>query len=211
MPFAQTSSVRNGMAVWFEPEAENYIPSSVMALRASDKVDVRSSDRADRRLLVVGSSSVQERGAPIWDSQGALLGIVESSVNGRLTVIPAWAVSASFQSLVSFGEVRHAALCITAVDQSIQRTTVATVTDSPTRGALVREVKKGSAAEKAGLKIGDVILQVDRDILDGSADLGDILMQYHPDSSVTFRIWRKTAESDLPVKLGTQITSQLMP
>lgn len=212
VPFAQTSSVRNGMAVWFEPDAEHYMPSSVMALRAADKLEVRSSDRADRRLLVVGSSSPQERGAPIWDTQGALLGIVESSNTGRLMVIPAWAISASFQTLVSFGEVRHASLGMMTVDLTVQRTTVLSdAKDMPTRGALIREVKKGSVAEKAGLKIGDVILQVDRDILDSNSNLGDVLMQYHPDSSVTLRIWRKSKESDLPVKLGTQVTSQLLP
>ena len=207
VPFALVTGSRTGMPVWFEPDATQFMPSVIVTLNSALRADTRTSESSVRRLAAYGQACAIERGAPLWDENGALVGIVESSDQDRMQVIPAWNIAGSFQSLVSFGEVRHASLGITAVNRAALRL-VSQTEQMPQRGAWIREVKKGSVAEKSGLKVGDVILQVDRDILDANSDLGDILSQYRPGTSVTLRVWRKAVESDMPVTLGTQVTSQ---
>jgi S1-C subfamily serine protease len=53
-----------------------------------------------------------------------------------------------------------------------------------------------------------VILRVERDILDGTLDLGEILADYRPGATVTLRVWRDGTDFDLPVTLGSVTTSE---
>lgn len=211
-PFADLWSTRTGLASWFESSPSEYSPTSIEALRTEVGNDSVSSDRALRRLAVLGTMRKSEWGSPIWDPKGALVGIVESSADGRLSVIPGSNLAASLQSLVGSGQIVHASLGVFTLDKYLIKP--ATVdTASPNRGAWVtgRPITKDSAAEKAGVKLNDVILQVDRDIMDGSSDLSDIILQYRAGSSVTLRIWRGGKEMDVPITLGTQVTSEVIP
>ena len=216
-PFADIWANRTGLAAWLEPSALEFVPSSILALRASLQNEPRSSERSDRRLVALGELLKAENGTPVWDAKGAMIGIVDSRANGRLLLIPGSALSASLQSLVSNGQVRHATLGVYVMDRTLVRSTVEDKT-MPERGAWLREDKKtgraiikDSPAEKANLKSGDVILQVDRDILDGGSDLSDIILQYQPGANVSLRVWRTGKEMDVPVTLGTQVTSQPLP
>ncbi|MFA6504416.1 MAG: PDZ domain-containing protein, partial [Patescibacteria group bacterium] len=110
----------------------------------------------------------------------------------------------------------HASLGVFTLDRMLIRST-ASDDVTPSRGAWIKEDKrtgraivKDGAAEKAGLKSGDVILRVDRDIIDGSSDLSDIILQYRSGSDVTLRVWRIDKEIDVPLKLGTQVTSEVI-
>ncbi|MEK7116433.1 MAG: BRCT domain-containing protein, partial [Patescibacteria group bacterium] len=80
----------------------------------------------------------------------------------------------------------------------------------PDRGALVRDDKRGGKMANAKIKIGDVIESVDRDILDGRADLGEILAEYKPNAEVTLRILRDGKTLDVPETLGSILTSEAM-
>ena len=71
------------------------------------------------------------------------------------------------------------------------------------KGAKLPAIDKDSPAAKAGLKEGDVITRVDRDILDGSADLGEILVQYKPGSRVQLTVVRKGETLELQATLGS--------
>ncbi len=211
-PFVDLWSTRTGLATWFESSPNEYSPTSIEALRTQVDNESISSDRALRRLAVLGVMRKGEAGSPIWDPKGALVGIVESSVDGRLAVVPGSNLAASLQSLVGGGQVNHAVMGVFTLDKFLIRQATSD-TSAPNRGAWItgRAVLKESAAEKAGLKLNDVILQVDRDIMDGSSDLSDIILQYRPGSSVTLRVWRGGKEIEVPVTLGTQVTSEVIP
>lgn len=210
-PFANLWSTRTGLAAWVEPSPSEFSPSSIEALRATVENDPVSSEHAYRRLVAQGSLRKGEWGSPVWDAKGALIGIAESSADGRFSLIPGSNLSASLQSLVGSGQISHAVLGVYSLDRMLIRSTVAEA-DMPKRGAWItgHAIIKESAAEKAGLKINDVILQVDRDIMDGSSDLSDILLQYRPGSNVTLRLWRAGKEMEAPITLGTQITSEVI-
>ena len=73
--------------------------------------------------------------------------------------------------------------------------------DKP-RGALVSAVEKGSPAEKAGIKAGDVILAVDGKAVDQSVDLPRIVGETKPGTALALQVWRKGATQDLRVTVG---------
>jgi len=76
--------------------------------------------------------------------------------------------------------------------------------DKPT-GALVANVESGSPAEKAGLLPGDVVLGVNGQKVDSSADLPRIIGDQKPGSVVRLSIWRDRKARELNVTLGEQV------
>jgi S1-C subfamily serine protease len=69
-------------------------------------------------------------------------------------------------------------------------------------GALVQEVVKGTPAEDAGIKVGDVITRVDDTAIDATHRLSDVLARYKPGDRVTLTIWRIGETRTIKVKLG---------
>jgi S1-C subfamily serine protease len=66
-------------------------------------------------------------------------------------------------------------------------------------GVLIREVRSGTAAAKAGLQAGDVIIKVDGKPVRTLADLRVVLRDKSDQKSVTLGIIRKTAEMSVTV------------
>jgi len=68
-------------------------------------------------------------------------------------------------------------------------------------GVLVRSVEKGSAAEKAGLKAGDVIVKADNEKLTDRSDLSHILRSHRTGGKMTLVVMRDKHEQTLTVTL----------
>ena len=69
-------------------------------------------------------------------------------------------------------------------------------------GAKVMEIRKGSAAEKAGLKQGDLITKIDEIKIDDPSDLSDAVHKYKPQDKVTVTYKRGGKESKTTATLG---------
>ena len=73
-------------------------------------------------------------------------------------------------------------------------------------GAKVQSVLIGSPADKAGIKLGDVISEFDgKTVPDGKA-LDDLLAQYTPGQRVQFRVWHDGQPEYLVARLGEVTT-----
>jgi len=68
-------------------------------------------------------------------------------------------------------------------------------------GVLVRSVEKNSAAEKAGLKAGDVIVKADNEKLTDRSDLSHILRNHRTGGKMTMVVIREKHEQTLTVTL----------
>jgi predicted metalloprotease with PDZ domain len=68
-------------------------------------------------------------------------------------------------------------------------------------GVLVRSVEKSSAAEKAGLKAGDVIVKADNEKLTDRSDLSHILRNHRTGGKMTLVVMRDKHEQTLTVTL----------
>jgi len=69
-------------------------------------------------------------------------------------------------------------------------------------GALIGHVEENTPAQKAGLKNGDIILEVNgRSVYDAN-QLRNMISSMQPDSNVSLKIWRDGAQHTLPVTLG---------
>lgn len=71
-----------------------------------------------------------------------------------------------------------------------------------TKGALIVEATRNAPAFNAGLKDGDVILQVNGDRISDSRDLARRIAQLAPNATAEIRVQRAGREQTIPVKLG---------
>jgi S1-C subfamily serine protease len=205
--FARVSDLVSGSELWMETRPQEFTPSLVVNVRGRVSPNAAaSSEEATRRILISGTSMAGDQGSPVWDPNGSLVGIIESGAGERVRLIPASTIAASFASLLSTGDIRHAALGIQAWDVAAVRSDVSRA-GIPRIGAWVRDEKGKNYAK---LKSGDVILRVEHDILDGTVDLGEVLADYRPGAAVTLRVLRDGKDMDVPVTLGTMVTSQIL-
>ena len=70
------------------------------------------------------------------------------------------------------------------------------------RGALVTQVEKDSPAERAGLRSGDVILELDGAAVARSAELPPRVAAMTPGSEARLKVWRDGKTVDLEVEVG---------
>ena len=71
-------------------------------------------------------------------------------------------------------------------------------------GALVTAVSAGSPAARAGIRLRDVITQVNSQAIDDQHPLRDVLRQYAPGTRVSVAVYRNGHAQTLQVTLGTQ-------
>ena len=68
-------------------------------------------------------------------------------------------------------------------------------------GALVTEVVEDSPAERAGLRKGDIILEINGETL-SEVGLSEMLSAYDPGDEIELLIWRRGQERNVAVTLG---------
>jgi putative serine protease PepD len=69
-------------------------------------------------------------------------------------------------------------------------------------GAFVTEVVPASAASKAGIEVGDLIIEIDGSAVRTSSDVRSVVTKHKPGDKVTLRIVRDGDERDIEVTLG---------
>jgi S1-C subfamily serine protease len=212
--FVRASDVVSGSPVWVESRSRQLAPEIVLSARAVPSAEPVSSETAARRFLVSGASEGYASGAAIWDGAGRLVGLLDDSDSGQALVIPSGSIGPSLSQIFSNGEIRRATIGVRALDLSALSFDAAT-TSLPSLGAWLRPDRKlgipaiSSKGPSAGvLQDGDVIERVERDILDGTADLGERLLEYRPGASISVFGRRKGAAFDAQITLGSEVMSE---
>ena len=72
----------------------------------------------------------------------------------------------------------------------------------PEGGALISQVVEGSAAEKAGLKAGDVLVKIGKDEIHDSGDVTSAIRSHEPGDEVEVVVMRDRKEKSLKATLG---------
>ena len=70
------------------------------------------------------------------------------------------------------------------------------------QGALVASVEKGTAADKAGIEVGDIILKFDGKNVAESSDLPRMVAATRPGTKSVVQLWRKGASREVSVTVG---------
>jgi serine protease Do len=145
-------------------------------------------------------------GGPLINTHGEVVGInsqIYSRSGGFQGVSFAIPIDIALQikdQIVATGKATHARLGV-AVQEVNQAFADSFKLDKP-EGALVSNVEKGSPADQAGLRSGDVIRKVDGEPVVASGDLPALIGQKKPGSEVKLEVWRQGAREELTARLG---------
>ena len=145
-------------------------------------------------------------GGPLFDSAGRVVGInaqiysQSGGFQGLAFAIPVDVALHVKEQIVAKGRVDHARLGVTLQDLSAPLASSFGLA-SPS-GALVANVAPGSAADKAGLKSGDVITAVDGVPVQVAGDVSGRVGLAKPGERLNLALWRDKSRSELSVTLG---------
>ncbi len=144
-------------------------------------------------------------GGPLCNIEGQVVGInsaIYSQSGGSVGIgfaIPVNIARKAAEDLVNNGKIIRAGLG--AIVQSLDPKMARSFGLTSPEGALISNINPGSAAEKAGLKPGDIILSVDGVKVHDSADLVAKLYTYQPGQTVQMTLLRGGKETIFPVIL----------
>jgi serine protease Do len=145
-------------------------------------------------------------GGPLINLRGEVVGIntaIFSQSGGNIGIgfaIPTNSVKELLPQLRDKGKVVRGYLGTTV--QKITPEIADSLGLKQSRGALVAEVQKGSPAERAGVKLGDIIVEFDRKEVKDSADLPPLVARVTPGTTVQVKILRDGKEVTLPLSVG---------
>ncbi|MBO0793278.1 MAG: trypsin-like peptidase domain-containing protein, partial [Ktedonobacteraceae bacterium] len=151
-------------------------------------------------------------GGALVDMQGHLVGIptlaaidpeFRTPANGVGFAIPSNRVNYIVQQIIQNGQVTHsgrAALGVRVAD--VDANLAARNNLSVNHGAMIVELTSGSVAGKAGLQVGDVIVQVDNAQVSDTGSLQDVLATKNPGDQVAVKVYRGSQQLTVNVTLG---------
>jgi serine protease Do len=145
-------------------------------------------------------------GGPLFNMKGEVIGINSQiysrtgGYQGLAFAIPVDVAANVKTQLVQHGKVERGRLGV-SIQEVSQSLAQSFGLDRP-RGALVAQVEKGSPAEKAGIKPGDVLLGVNGKTVERSAELPPLVAAVKPGTKATFELWRDGRKQTLDVTVG---------
>ena len=133
-------------------------------------------------------------GGPLFNTRGEVVGInsqIYSQTGGYMGMsfaIPMDVAVRIKDQIVATGKVQHAKLGVSI--QEVNQGFADSFNLASPEGALIANVERGSPADRAGLKAGDVVRKVNGQTIVGSADLPGMLAVSKPGDKVALDVWR---------------------
>jgi serine protease Do len=151
-------------------------------------------------------------GGPDFNLKGEVVGVntaIFSPNGGSVGIafaIPASTVKQITTDLIKNGTVTRGFLGVGI--QDVTRDIADSVGLKAAKGAVVTETTKGSPADQAGIKSGDVITEVDGTQIDDARALSRTIGGKAPGTTVQVTIWHDGASKQVSVKLDTLKTAK---
>ena len=145
-------------------------------------------------------------GGPLVNARGELIGIntflISSSgvFSGAGFAIPTQIVKPTVDALVRDGKVSHGYMGVGIADVTPENAKFFDVTDN--LGALVTQVEAGSPGARAGLRVGDVVKELNGKKVSDAGELQVEVGQKGPGTTIHLQVLRDGKDVNLPVTLG---------
>ncbi|MCQ2167857.1 MAG: trypsin-like peptidase domain-containing protein [Bacteroidales bacterium] len=155
-------------------------------------------------------------GGALVNKQGELIGINTAIVSttgsyaGYSFAVPSNIVSKVVSDLIDFGSVKRAQLGISMINldaivnsEDVQKELKINADDlklSSMSGVYIGEVLKGGAADKAGIRKGDILTAIEGVTVKNGGAVQEKVNAYHPGDKVTVTVIRDGKKIDLPVE-----------
>jgi serine protease DegQ len=147
-------------------------------------------------------------GGALIDTNGNLLGIntaIYSRTGGSLGIgfaIPVTTVKTVMESIIKTGQVTRGWIGVELQDITPELANSFQLKKSS--GAIIAGVIRGGPADSAGMRPGDILLAVEGEQVNSTADLLNMIAQLQPGQQATLTILRQNQENKLGVQIGTR-------
>ena len=204
VPIGSSQALRAGdwvLAIGSPFGFENTVTAGVVSAKGRSLPDDSSVPFIQSDVAVNPGNS----GGPLFNAQGQVVGInsqIYSRSGGFMGVsfsIPIELAMHIEQQIVAHGKVEHAQLGVTI--QQVNQDFANSFKLPKPEGALVAQVTPGSAAAKAGLKPGDVILSANGQTIVDSGDLPASIALAKPGEKLHMNIWRDGHNDEITATL----------
>jgi serine protease Do len=145
-------------------------------------------------------------GGALVNTTGELIGInsqILSPSGGNIGIgfaIPSNMARTVTEQLINKGKVRRGQLGVYV--QAVTEDLAQSLGLKEARGVVVSSVQKGGAAERAGVKQGDVITAINGNAVNDANELRNLIAGTQPGSEVTLNVMRDGREQQLKASLG---------
>ncbi len=144
-------------------------------------------------------------GGPLVDARGEVVGIntflisPSGTFSGMGFAIPSQIVRPTVETLIRDGKVTHGHIGIGIADVTPENAKF--FGDSAATGGVVSQVEPDSPGAKAGLQVGDVIIEVNGHAVSDAGELQVVIGQQKPGTKVELTILRDGKSMNIPVTL----------
>ena len=144
-------------------------------------------------------------GGPLVNAHGEVIGIntflvsSSDSFSGMGFAIPTQIVRPTVEAIIRDGKVTHGYMGIGISDVTPENAKFFHVENN--EGAVVSQVEDGSPAAKAGLKVGDVITELDGQKISDASQLQIEVGQKQPGTTIKLEVLRDSKNVNVPVTL----------
>jgi S1-C subfamily serine protease len=161
-------------------------------------------ERLDNVIQTDAAINPGNSGGPLLNSSGQVIGVntaVSSEGQNIGFAIPINVVKDAIDNFNRTGQFNRPYL---GVRYKVIGKDLAILNDIP-EGAYIIEVVEGSPAEKAGLRVGDIIIKIGDTRLSGdNEELSSIIGKSKPGDSIKITLWREGKNEAITVILGSQ-------
>src|SRR5690606_16228849 len=161
----------------------------------------------DDFIQIDASINKGNSGGPTFDVHGNVVGVntaIFSPTGGSVGIgfaIPSSIAQKVIAQLKKDGKVTRGWLGVTI--QQVDDDLASSLSLGKARGALVAQVGKDSPAEDAGIKTGDVIINVNGKQMEDVRAVSRTVADLQPDSDAEIVVWRDGREKTIDVEIGT--------
>jgi len=193
--FGDSSSVKVGdwvLAVGSPFGLESTVTAGIISAKGRD-IEPGMQGQFKRFIQTDAAINPGNSGGPLVNMAGQVVGINtaiatnQGSNDGVGFAIPSNNARAIYNALIASGQVQRGAIGVTFLDQSNPALLRSFGAD---HGVVVNNVEPGSPAERAGLKMGDVILAINGQAVSSGDDLVQIVSQSKIGSSLKLDLLR---------------------
>lgn len=199
LKFADSDNLRLGewvLAIGSPYDLRSTITAGIVSAKGRQMPNYTGEFKIESFIQTDAAVNPGNSGGALVNKRGELVGVNTAiisqtgSYTGYSFAVPSNIVRKTVADIIDYGSVRRAKLGIT-MRAIMDEKTADEMKLSSLNGVYIVEVSKGGAADKAGLKAGDVILKIDSHDVLGPASLQEIVNGYHPGDVAQVEIVRE--------------------
>ncbi len=183
-------------------------PFNLESTVTSGIISAKARDTGDLLPLIQSDVAVNpgNSGGPLINMRGEVIGInsqiatLSGGYNGISFAIPIDEAMRVADQLKKSGKVTRGRLGVQIGE--LNKDVAESLGLKNNKGAEVTQVEPGSPADKAGVRVGDVVIKYNGKDIDRFADLTRMVLGTAPGTKSTLTVWRKGAPTELHVTVG---------